>query len=215
VFRGKYLAALSSAFEGGQIRLAGSTEPLSDSRHRRTLLNDLGAQPWVVYAKSPMAGPAQVLEYLGRYTHRVALSNERLLSMDERGVHFRYKDYAHAGRSRVMTLESQEFMRRFLLYVLPRHFVRIRHYGLLGSRGKKHALAQCRAALDQPSPEPAPVPESVDAFWLRTAANDLRTCGHCGVGHMVLVQVLAAAHPPARAPPLEVTGATFGSDTND
>jgi hypothetical protein len=131
--------------------------------------------------------------------------------MDEHSVRFRYRDYAHDGRSLVMTLDSQEFMRRFLLHVLPRHFVRIRHYGLLGSRRKQHALAQCRAALDQPSPEPAPVPESVDAFWLRTAAIDLRTCSHCGVGHMVLVQVLAAHHPPARAPPLEVARAKSGS----
>jgi hypothetical protein len=201
VFRGKYLAALTAAFERAQIRLAGSTEPLIDSRHRLALLNELRVQPWVVYAKSPMAGPAQVLEYLSRYTHRVALSNERLLSMDEHSVCFRYKDYARASRSRVMTLQPQEFIRRFLLHVLPRHFVRVRHYGLLGSRGKKHALAQCRAALEQPSPEPAPAPESIDAFWSRIAAVDLRTCSHCGVGHMVLVQVLAAHHPPARAPP--------------
>jgi hypothetical protein len=209
VFRGKYLAALTAAFECGQIRLAGSTEALTDSRQRHALLKDLAAQLWVIYAKSPMAGPAQVLEYLSRYTHRVALSNERLLSMDEHSVCFRYKDYARASRSRVMTLDLQEFIRRFLLRVLPRHFVRIRHYGLLGSRGKKRALAQCRAALDQPPPEPAPAPESTDAFWSRIAAVDLRTCPHCGVGHMVLVQVLAAHHPPARAPPSQGALQTF------
>jgi hypothetical protein len=203
VFRGKYLAALTAAFERGQIRLAGSTEPLTDSRHRHALLNELRVQPWVVYAKSPMAGPAQVLEYLSRYTHRVALSNDRLLSMDELSVRFRYKDYARGSCTRVMTLPPQEFIRRFLLHVLPRHFVRVRHYGLLGSRGKQRALAQCRAALDQPSPEPAKPPESLDAFWSRIAAIDLRACTHCGVGRMILVQVLAAAahHPPARAPP--------------
>ena len=214
MFRGKYLAALTAAFERGQIRLAGSTEALTDSRQRHALLNDLATQPWVVYAKSPMAGPAQVLEYLSRYTHRVALSNERLQSMDEHSVCFRYKDYARASRSRVMTLDLQEFIRRFLLHVLPRHFVRIHHYELLGSRGKKNALAQCRAALDQPPPEPAPAPESIDAFWSRIAV-DLRTCTHCGVGHMVLVQVLAAHHPPARAPPSQGALQTFAPLPHD
>lgn len=215
VFRGKYLAALTGAFEHGQIRLSGSTELLADLRQRRALLIDLATQPWVVYAKSPMAGPAQVLEYLSRYTHRVALSNERLLSVDEHSVRFRYKDYARASRSRVMTLEPREFMRRFLLHVLPRQFVRIRHYGLLASRGKRRALAQCRAALDQPSPEPTPAPESVTAFWSRIAAFDLRTCTHCRVGHMVLVQVLAPHHPPARAPPSKERYQTFAPPSHD
>ncbi len=215
VFRGKYLASLTRVFEHGQILLAGSTEPLTDDRSRQALLNELRVQPWVVYAKSPMAGPAQVLEYLSRYTHRVALSNERLLSMDEHSVRFRYKDYASGSRSRVMALQPQEFIRRFLLHVLPRHFVRIRHCGLLGSRGKRRALAQCRVALDQPSPELAQTPESVDAFWSRIAGIDLRTCMHCGVGHMVLVQVLAAHHPPARAPPHPGVLPTFSPPSHD
>ena len=110
VFRAKYLAALSHAFEHDQIQLAGGTEILSDPHQRQALLDELHAQPWIVYAKSPMAGPAQVLQYLSRYAHRVALSNERLLSMDERCVRFRYKDYARARRIRVMSLESQEFV---------------------------------------------------------------------------------------------------------
>jgi hypothetical protein len=201
VFRGKYLAALTGALEHGQVRLAGGTTALTDARQLQALLDALRAQPWIVYAKSPMAGPTQVLEYLSRYAHRVALSNERLLSMDHTAVRFRYKDYAHASRMRVMTLGPQEFIRRFLVHVLPRHFVRIRHYGLLGNRGKRHALAQCRVALKQPAPTPAQPPESVHAFCLRVAAKDLRTCQHCGVGHMLLVQVLPAQHPPARAPP--------------
>jgi hypothetical protein len=215
VVRGKYLAALSRAFEHGQIRLAGSTAPLTDSRQRQALLDELRAQPWIVYAKSPMAGPAQVLAYLSRYAHRVALSNERLLSMDEHRVRFRYKDYARASRIRVMSLEPQEFMRRFLVHVLPRHFVRIRHYGVLGNRGKRRALAQCRVALDQPSREPPQAPESVAAFCLRVAAIDLRTCRHCGVGHMYLVQVLPAHHPPARAPPRPYATPTSGVLSHD
>ena len=201
VFRGKYLAALIGAFEDGQVRLAGGTASLTAARPLQGLLDTLRAQPWIVYAKSPMAGPAQVLEYLSRYAHRVAFSNERLQSMDDEVVRFRYKDYAHASRIRVMALEPREFIRRFLVHVLPRHFVRIRHYGLLGNRGKQSALARCRAALDQPAPAPAQAPESVHAFCLRVAANDLRNCTHCGVGRMHLVQVLPALHPPVRAPP--------------
>jgi len=210
VFRGKYLAALSHAFEHGQLHLAGSTQILSDPGQRQALLDELRAQPWIVYAKSPMAGPAQVLQYLSRYAHRVALSNERLLSMDEHRVRFRYKDYARANRIRVMSLQPQEFIRRFLVHVLPRHFVRIRHYGLLGNRGKRRALAQCRIALDQPSCEPPQPAESLAAFCWRVAAIDLRTCGHCGVGHMYLVQVLPAHHPPARAPPRPNAAPTSG-----
>jgi hypothetical protein len=201
VFRGKYLAALSHAFEHGQLHLAGGTEFLSDPRPRQALLDELRAQPWIVYAKSPMAGPAQVLEYLSRYAYRVALSNERLLSMDEHRVRFHYKDYARTSRIRVMSLAPQEFIRRFLVHVLPRHFVRIRHYGLFGNRGKRRALAQCCRALKQPSGQPPQAPETVAAFYWRVAAIDLRTCGHCGVGHMYLVRVLPAHHPPARAPP--------------
>lgn len=215
VFRGKYLAAITRAFEHGQIRLAGNTAPLIDPRQHQALLDELRAQPWIVYAKSPMAGPAQVLEYLSRYAHRVALSNERLLSMDEHSVRFRYKDYARASRIRVMSLEPQEFIRRFLVHVLPRHFVRIRHYGLLGNRGKRRTLAQCRVALDQPSRELPPAAESVAAFCWRVAAIDLRTCRHCGVGHMYLVQVLPAHHPPARAPPPPDAAPTSGLLSHD
>lgn len=201
VFRAKYLAALSQAFEHAELHLAAGTEFLSEPRQPQALLSELRAQPWIVYAKSPMAGPAQVLEYLSRYAHRVALSNERLLSMDEQRVRFRYKDYARASRVRVLSLAPQEFIRRFLLHVLPRHFVRIRHYGVLSNRGKRRALAECRIALEQPSCEPPQPPESVAAFCWRVAAIDLRTCGHCGVGQMYLVQVLPPHHPPARAPP--------------
>jgi len=130
-------------------------------------------------------------------------------------VRFRYKDYARASRIRVMSLEPQEFIRRFLVHVLPRHFVRIRHYGLLGNRGKRRALAQCRVALDQPSLEPPPAPESAAAFWLRVAAIELRTCTHCGVGHMYLVQALPAHHPPARAPPRPYAAPTSGVLSHD
>ncbi len=137
VFRGKFLAALGEAFARGRFALSGSTAALGEPRAQRTLLTQLRAMPWVVYAKRPLAGPEQVLDYLGRYTHRVAISNERLVSASASTVRFRYKDYAHGERRKTMSLEALEFLRRFALHVLPRGFMRIRHYGLLANRNKR------------------------------------------------------------------------------
>jgi len=153
VFRGKFLEGLKRAFEDASLRLAGGTAALADAIERDHLFTALRATPWVVYAKQPFAGPQQVLQYLGGYTHRVALSNHRLVSMDEQGVAFRYTDYAQGSRLRVMRLEAQEFIRRFLLHVLPKGFMRIRHYGLLANRGKRDLLAAARRALAAPVPQ--------------------------------------------------------------
>ena len=155
----------------------------------------------MVYAKKPFGGPQQVLDYLGRYTHRVAISNNRLLSFDDDEVRFRYKDYAHGNRRKVLTLDAGEFIRRFLLHVLPHGFMRIRHYGLLANRAKRLKLAQARSALDQPSPaQHPPQPESVEAFWLRVAQLDIHQCPHCHAGRMVLISSLPS--PRARGPPV-------------
>jgi hypothetical protein len=142
-----------------------------------------------------------VLDYLGRYTHRVAISNDRLAAIEEDRVSFRYKDYAHANRRKVMTLQASEFIRRFLLHILPRGFMRIRHYGLLANRAKRLKLAQARSTLDQSPPalHPSP-PESLEAFWLRVAQRDIHQCPHCHTGRMLLI---ASIHSPlARAPPV-------------
>jgi len=151
VFRGKFLATLDEALTCARFTLSGSTAALREPRAQRTLLTKLRKHPWVVYAKRPFAGPEQVLEYLGRYTHRVAISNERLVSFDANSVRFRYKDYAHGNRRRVMQLHPSEFLRRFTLHVLPRGFNRIRHYGLLANRNKRALLASARAALGAPA----------------------------------------------------------------
>lgn len=179
VFRGKFLAHLRK-------------RPVP-----APLLSALRAKPWVVYAKRPFAGPEQVLEYLGRYTHRTAISNERLVSAEAHAVHFRYKDYARGERRRIMQLEPVEFLRRFALHVLPRGFNRIRHYGLLANRNKRALLAQARAALLAPAP-PAAAPESLRAFWQRVAHVDIERCSHCGTGTLRLRQILA---PLIRPPP--------------
>jgi hypothetical protein len=199
VFRGKFLEGLKRAFEHASLKLAGGTATLADMRGRNGLFAALRAQPWVVYAKRPFAGPAQVLQYLGRYTHRVALTNNRLVNLDEHEVAFRYKDYAHGNRRCVMHLPADEFIRRFLLHVLPKGFMRIRHYGLLGNRGKRHKLSAARCALEAPVPPPsAQAAESVAAFWQRVSGIDIHRCPRCRTGHMLLVRMLA---PLAHGPP--------------
>lgn len=200
VFRGKFIAALTRALDAGKIRFDGSTAALAEPSRRARLAASLRTQPWVVYAKQPFAGPTQVLDYLGRYTHRVAISNNRLLSLKGDEVRFRYKDYAHGKRRKVMALASAEFIRRFLLHVLPAGFMRIRHYGLLANRAKREKLAAARAALNhQPTRAPTQL-ESVEAFWLRVASLDIHQCPHCRTGHMVVIGTISV--PSARAPPL-------------
>ena len=199
VFRGKFLAGLKRAFDAGALALAASTAALAEARHRAAFFAALRAQAWVVYAKRPFAGPEQVLQYLGRYTHRIALTNNRLVSLSETEVRFRYKDYAHGNRRKVMALDAPEFLRRFLLHVLPRGFMRIRHYGLLGNRAKRHQLARARDALNCPSPEPVlAAPETIEAFWLRVAHLDIHQCPHCRSGELHRIGTLA---PRAHGPP--------------
>ena len=199
VFRGKFLAATAQALERGRLTFSGTTAALSEERTQRTLLAQLRSKAWVVYAKRPFAGPAQVLDYLGRYTHRTAISNERIVAMDASRVHFRFKDYAQNARRRTMALEAHEFLRRFALHILPRGFMRIRHYGLLANRNKRALLAAARAALDAPTPAitGAP-PESVAIFWQRVAGIDITRCTHCGLGNLHLIATIT---PQPRPPP--------------
>jgi hypothetical protein len=197
VFRAKFLAALALALARGKLALAGSTTPLGEPSTQRSLLADLRKKAWVVYAKRPFAGPQSVLEYLGRYTHRIAISNERLVSFDADSVRFRYKDYAHGDRRKTMTLQALEFLRRFALHVLPRGFNRIRHYGLLANRNKRTFLAKARTALRTPALLRAPF-ESVATFWQRLAGIDIARCTHCGLGTLRFLATLAL---PPRAPP--------------
>ncbi len=198
VFRAKFLESLKVALEHDRLRLVGSAALLREPRAQRTLLADLRKHSWVVYAKRPFAGPEAVLEYLGRYTHRTAISNERLVSVDARTVRFRYKDTAHRARRKVIGLEPLEFLRRFALHVLPRGFNRIRHYGLLANRNKRVLLAVARAALAVPEPvRESTAPESIAAFWQRVAGIDITRCTHCGLGTLRLLATLPPQpHPP-------------------
>ena len=201
VFRGKFLDALSQWLEQGRLKLAGSTTALAQAHARRALIASLRAKPWVVYAKQTLAGPEHVLDYLGRYTHKAAISNERLLAMDEQGnVRFGYRDRARGNQRKTMQLPAAEFLARFLTHVLPRGFMRIRHYGLAANRSKRLLLAAARSALGVSAPLPVE-PESVQAFWLRVAALDITLCPACQIGHLCVVGAIRALAPYRARPP--------------
>ena len=200
VFRGKYLEALKETFEAVKLDFAGETASLAEPSAFRAFLAKLRAKDWVVYAKPPFGGPEQVLAYLGRYTHRIAIGNERLLDSQNGSVRFRYRDYAHGNKTKVMRLPVEEFIRRFLLHVLPKGFMRIRHYGLLANRHRTEHLAACRAALDAPTPAPREA-ETVEVFLLRVLGADAHRCPHCGQGRLRPARPFPPL-PRATGPPL-------------
>ena len=200
VFRGKYLAALEEAFEADKLDFAGETTALAAPSAFRAFLTKFRTKDWVVYAKPPFGGPEAVLRYLGRYTHRIAISNERLMDGENGEVRFRYRDYAHGNKIKVMRLPAEEFIRRFLLHVLPKGFMRIRHYGLLANRYRTAHLAACRNALEAPAPEPTE-PETVEAFLARVLGTDPKRCPHCGQGRLRPVKLLPPL-PRATGPPV-------------
>ena len=181
LFRGKFLAGLKQAYQRGQLTLAGSTAPLADSAVFDKLLAGLYACDWVVYAKPPFGGAQQAYRYLGRYTHRVAISNSRLVAHENGQVVFRWKDYADGSQTKLMRLSAIEFIRRFLLHVLPKRFVRIRHYGLLASRNVTTRLARCGELLNADVPEQKqelPTAERDDAVL--DAVPEIHRCPNCG-----------------------------------
>jgi hypothetical protein len=193
LFRRLFLTRLIALYDAGKLAFFGSLAPLADRRTFQRHLSPLRHKRWVVYAKPPFSGPEAVLAYLSRYTHRVAISNRRLLAFDEAGVTFRYKDYRHDGadRYRVMTLGADEFIRRFLLHVLPRGFHRIRHYGLLSASARTANLARARELLAVTPPPDHDLPEE---------PLDVRPpCPCCG-GHMIVIETFTRCNQP-RAPP--------------
>ena len=202
VFRGKYLQALHRAFTAGRLRFAGALAALADPEAFATWLRDLRRHDWVVYAKRPFAGPTQLLEYLGRYTHRVAISNERLVSHTDGVVRFRWRDYADGDRVKIMTLAAEEFIRRFLLHVVPDGFVRIRHFGFLANRTRRTKLARCRALLTPPPAPAASAIESVAALMRRLTGIDIDRCPVCQQGQLHVTEILAPTSPPTRGVPV-------------
>jgi hypothetical protein len=202
-FRRRFLEELRNAHHTAQLQFFGKHAALADPAAFAHYLEPLRQCEWVVYAKRPFSGPAAVLAYLSRYTHRVAISNSRLIACDERGVTFRWKDYRLKGRTRykTMTLSYVEFMRRFLLHVLPSGFHRIRHYGLLANAARCQNLVTARALLNQSTPQPQLTAHSPHGESPPTAPTFL--CPHCGAP-MIIIETLPGAHP-IRAPPLAQT----------
>jgi DNA-directed RNA polymerase subunit RPC12/RpoP len=191
VFRGKFVAGLKRLYRRRKLNCSGPAASLALPQQFAQLLRRAYRQDWVVYAKPAFGGPSQVLRYLGRYTHRVAISNHRIAAFDGERVTFRYRDYAHGGKSRQMTLNAIEFLRRFFLHVLPRGFVRIRHFGFLANRWRTAQLAICRELLHCPTnPAGATATQSQEA-------NSWR-CPACGA-RMIIVQRLTAKELSARS----------------
>jgi hypothetical protein len=197
LFRRRFLEELQRLHALGKLQFFGERAELEDSRAINAWLATLRRLEWVVYAKRPFAGPQAVLAYLSRYTHRVAISNSRLLARDERGVTFRWKDYRAKGRTRhkAMTLEPAEFMRRFLLHVLPAGLHRIRHYGLLANGCRAASLALARELLQAP---PAPLAADSDAAASAPSAATF-ICRHCGQPMSILLVFMRGM--AIRAPP--------------
>jgi hypothetical protein len=193
VFRGKFIAGLRRAFRRGTFALPGRLADLAEAQAFRAFVRRLFRHDWFVYAKPPFGGPTHVLHYLARYTHRVAISNHRIVNVADDQVTFRWKDYAHGSTSRTMTLSADEFLRRFLLHVLPKGFVRIRFFGFLTNRRRTDDLACCRRALAslaaQAPTTTAAEPRAASASW---------PCPRCG-GAMIVVERLAARQVYERA----------------
>jgi hypothetical protein len=203
LFRRRFLEALAQAHQAGQLKFFGDHVSLADAAAFVKWLAPLRMCEWVVYAKRPFAGPAAVLAYLSRYTHRVAISNRRLVSLDERGVTFRWKDYRISGRTRhkTMTLNPGEFMRRFLLHVLPSGFHRIRHYGLLANRERRENLARARELLGVAAPNIDTSPLSSEAPG--DLVQPTFVCPCCG-SPMRIIETFLRGQPIRAPPPLRL-----------
>jgi hypothetical protein len=190
VFRGKFLAGLRNLFTPGQLRFPGKLAALSRPEQFNRLLSESVRTDWVVHVKPPWGAPETVLKYLARYTHRAAISNHRLVSLEDGQVCFRWKDYAQGGRQRTMTLGAIEFVRRFLMHVLPSGFVRIRHCGILANCHRREKLARCRELLgatpmiDSNLPNPSSPPEC------ESPVTPTRVCPVCGAGRMIVIEEL-------------------------
>lgn len=198
VFRGKFVAGLKSAFQHGRLHFSGDLALLAQPKIFAAWLRPLFRKDWVVYSKPPFGGPEYVLQYLGRYTHRVAISNHRLVSFADNQVTFRWRDSAHHNEQKLMSLSLDEFLRRFLLHLLPKSFVRIRNFGFLANRRRAELLPLCFATLgaipSQIEPEKSTPAES----------SSLGRCPNCG-GSMLLIERLTVAQIQLRSPPVLIT----------
>jgi hypothetical protein len=212
LFKGKLLDFFKRAIDSGDIDLCGNLEQYKNNSIRQDLLDKLYKTQWVVYVKPPFAGPQAVVKYTGQYTHRVAISNTRLVSVDEKSVAFKWKDYADGNKHKIMTLDTVEFIRRFMLHVIPTGFVRIRHYGFLSNRSHKGKLNKCREALgvkpeNQQHDSEENHTEHKPQHWydlvIKFTGIDPTICPLCKTGHLRMIQEMIK-EISATSPPLPV-----------
>jgi putative transposase len=199
LFRRLFLEYLQKAFDTGKLCFSASLEALRDRQAFAEYLAPVRTADWVVYAKPPFGGPRQVLDYVGRYTHRVAIANHRILAIDDDHVTFRWKDYRDDNQQKTMTLTAEEFIRRFLLHVLPLGFQRIRYYGFLGNRYRQEKLARCQHLLGMTPPKgptaaSTPLKDYRDRYEDLTGTS-LRDCPACHQGRMRVTEFLVPGHP--------------------
>ena len=203
LFRRRFLSYLENAFDQGEIQFFSSLEACRSRRIFLRYLAPTRKAKWVVYAKPTFAGPDEVLKYVAAYTHSVAISNSRLLDIEDGKVRFRWKDYRDENRQKTMTLTADEFIRRFLLHVLPERFQRIRYYGFLANRFREENLARCRQLLNMPQPEPkAEVKEDYRDRYEELTGHSLETCPACHEGEMIVIETLER---PTMRPPIPDT----------
>jgi hypothetical protein len=198
-FRRRFLELLTQAFDRDELEFFSALQALRERQTFRRYLDPLREKEWVVYAKAPFAGPEQVLDYVGRYTHRVAISNNRLLDIDDGTVTFRWKDYRDDNAQKTMTLKADEFIRRFLLHVLPQGLQRIRYYGLLGNRHREEKLAQYRQLLKMESKTPIETdvePSDYRDRYQELTGVSLHQCPVCHRGRMLIVEQISRPAPP-------------------
>jgi hypothetical protein len=194
LYRRLFLESLQAAFEAGALGFFGDLAHVREPAAFAKLIGEMSQIEWVVYAKPPFGGPEQVLAYLGRYTHRVAIANSRLVDIEDGQVAFRWKDYRHHDKAKVMTLAADEFIRRFLLHTLPDGFHRIRHYGFLANGHRAAKLDLCRRLLGATKPQPVPPAADYREHYLRITGRSLDVCPCCG-GLMRTIGAISPARP--------------------
>ncbi|HDY90370.1 MAG TPA: IS91 family transposase [bacterium] len=193
LFRGKVLDYLKQAFQDHKLHFYGENKELEMPKHFQKLIDQAYAKRWVVYVKKPFSGPKQLLQYLGKYTHRVAISNHRIIDVKDGRVIFKWRDYKDSNTMKTMSVSVQEFMRRFLLHVIPKRFVKIRFYGLLSNRNKKEMLIKCRAILHDASSDDETagnISDTEETSMTGLSENDYLVCPECQKGKMFIVMVI-------------------------
>ena len=193
-FRNKFLTNLKNTHAADGLKFPGTIEHLNEKPHFQQLVDDLFAKEWVVYCKPSFRESKNVVEYLSRYTHRIAIGNHRIIKVENDKVIFRYKDYARNNKMKIMSVDAFEFIRRFLLHVLPDRFVKIRYYGLLSQRNRKEQLKECRSLLGvlPQDIDATDIPSDWQELYLMITGEDLTRCPFCGEGRMILKEEIPA-----------------------